>query len=203
MKIPLRRKRRWTKKEDAEMLRLLEKWPASEVAKRLQRTRLAVECRVRDLGFKLQQGKFSLTGLCEETGYTQAQIKRAAQSLGQKWRRERRGTRTHRRGKPVRRWTARTDGKGGPRWLITEDQITEILEWLRNPPPTPERPRRWSRKFDCCVVCRTTELQHYSRGRCSHCYRVEQWQAEKARRNHGSQEAASPRRVDQDPVARF
>lgn len=33
-----------------------------------------------------------------------------------------------------------------------------------------DRPHRWSRLYDCCIDCGTTERKHTCHGRCARCY---------------------------------
>ena len=39
--------------------------------------------------------------------------------------------------------------------------------------------RKWSRKYDCCVECGTSDLPHYGRGLCKRCYQ-QKWAIDKA-----------------------
>ena len=139
----------WTKAEDnllfdyaggATRDRLLQLLPG--------RSWKAIKSRSRTLGIDVWQGTWTMARIIKETGYNWKQVKRARLALGQKWRR-------------AKSRKVRADGKGGTRYVISDEQFEEIVDFLqegrdlvflsRYGQPTV----RWSRYHDRCVVCGT------------------------------------------------
>lgn len=100
------------------------------------RTRSSIESRCRRLGFTPTQGTFTRCGIERETGYDWRQIKRARDAIGQVWKRY-----------------------GVRKYIVTEDQVQEITDWLR------DEKRKWSKRWnlDCCVQCGTSGLTERER----------------------------------------
>lgn len=90
----------------------------------------------------LTRGVFTLRRFIEQTGYDRSQLLRARRALGQKWRRL---------------------GRGGS-YLITEDQATEILEWLKHDYWAP------TKRLYRCLGCEDLVRPHYALGLCLSCY---------------------------------
>jgi hypothetical protein len=90
----------------------------------------------------LTRGAYTLEELQNNTGYNREQILRARDACKQKWKRL------------------------GPRGdhLITEEQVEEILEWLKHD--------YWSKvhRLYCCRRCTTDSAPHYGAGLCERCY---------------------------------
>lgn len=89
----------------------------------------------------LTRGAYTLEEV-QKTGYTREQILRARDACRQKWKRL------------------------GPRGdhLITEEQVEEILEWLKHD--------YWSKphRLYCCRRCTASRAPHYGAGLCRRCY---------------------------------
>jgi len=90
----------------------------------------------------LTRGVYTVHRLAKNTGYNKEQLYRAREACKQKWKRI------------------------GPRgaYLITEDQVDEIIEWLKHD--------YWCKphRLYCCLYCNTEHRLHYSRGLCVRCY---------------------------------
>jgi len=88
------------------------------------------------------RGSYTLRQIIETTGYGKKQIRRAMQALGQKWK--------------------RTSSDGS--YLIYEEQLEEILNWLRND--------YWCKKHGLynCLWCTTEKRPHMSHGLCQRCF---------------------------------
>lgn len=104
----------------------------------------AIYAKARELLGKggLTRGSYSLTQICELTGYSRSQILRAREALAQKWK--------------------RTSAKGS--YLVYEDQMLEIISWLRQD--------HWSKKHNLysCLWCATDTRDHYQQGLCKRCF---------------------------------
>jgi len=90
----------------------------------------------------LTRGAHTLHGLATTTGYHRRQLNRARTALNQKWKR----TSTH------------------GAYLITDDQATDILEWLKHD--------YWvsSKRLYGCMWCATQTREHKGLGLCVRCY---------------------------------
>lgn len=90
----------------------------------------------------LTRGSYTLHELQKTTGYNREQFIRAREACKQKWKRT---------------------GPGGDH-LITEEQVEEILEWLKHD--------YWSKahRLYCCRRCTTDRRTHYGAGLCERCY---------------------------------
>ena len=109
-----------------------------------KRSRQAVENKaLREWGpGGLTRGAYSLRELIERTGYSRTQLLRGRDALRQKWKRF------------------------GPRgnFLVSEEQIEEILEWLKHDYWTVEH------RLYCCRLCTSEKKPHYGLGLCRKCY---------------------------------
>jgi hypothetical protein len=112
-----------------------------------RRNRLAIERRCYELGFSPTQGTHTRLQIERETGYDWRQIQRARDALGQVWKRY--GTR---------------------KYMITDDQVQEIIEYLRT------ETRKWSLHYDLdgCRICGTSgeeeRTRHSGDGLCKRCW---------------------------------
>jgi hypothetical protein len=109
-----------------------------------QRSHDAIRAKARRLYGRggLRRGSYSMSRLRRETGYTYHQLTRAQVALRQKWR--------------------RTKSNGS--YLITDEQVEEILEWLKHD--------YWSGRSRtyCCLWCATTKGRPKSSGLCGACF---------------------------------
>lgn len=112
-----------------------------------RRNRVAIERRCYELGFSPTQGTYTRARIEKDTGYDWRQIRRAKEALGQTWKRY-----------------------GERKYMISFDQVQEIVEWLR------DETRKWSREYnlDHCVDCGAdgeddTE-RHSGDGLCKQCW---------------------------------
>lgn len=140
----MRKLRKWTKREEMILLDSLGAIGVKALIKKLKRTRNAIDSKIRRLlgPSGLTQGTYTLRAISEFTGYDTRMLKRARNALGQKWK--------------------RTSPKG--RYLITEDQFSEIKDWLVG--------GYWSNKAHLyrCIWCGIKEEAHHSRGLCKKCH---------------------------------
>ncbi len=90
----------------------------------------------------ITRGAYTLRKVCDTTGYSVSQIRRAQKALGQKWKRT---------------------GQGGS-YLIREEQLDEIAQWLHRD--------YWCTHLRLynCIWCATEDRKHYSSGLCTACY---------------------------------
>jgi len=90
----------------------------------------------------LTRGVYPIHRLVQGTGYNKEQLLRAREACKQKWKRI---------------------GPGGA-YLITEDQVEEIVEWLKHD--------YWAKqhRLYCCMHCTTEHRAHYGLGLCERCY---------------------------------
>jgi hypothetical protein len=112
-----------------------------------RRNRVAIERRCYELGFSPTQGTYTRGRIERETGYDWRQIRRARDAIGQTWKRY-----------------------GLRKYMISDDQVIEIIEYLKN------EKRKWSRQYDidCCVQCRASGTgereRHSGDGLCKRCW---------------------------------
>ena len=109
------------------------------------RSTCALQAKIRrqfGIGGGYCRGTYTLLQAADLTGYERPMLRRAGKALGQRW--------------------ART-GRGG-NFLITDDQMAEVVEWLRDD--------YWSKKLRlyCCVECGTDRKPHHRLGLCGRCY---------------------------------
>lgn len=129
----------WSKEEEMVLIKNIGHSSIFELMEQLpNRTRAAIESRCRRLGFTPTQGTYTRCGIERETGYDWRQIRRARDSLGQMWKRY-----------------------GVRKYIISEDQVDDITEWLKN------ETRKWSKQWnlDGCVLCGasgTSERERHS-----------------------------------------
>lgn len=90
----------------------------------------------------ITKGAYSLRQCSELTGYTYIQLRRAMHAVNQKWKRT---------------------SKHGT-YIITEDQLWELVEWLKHD--------YWCIKYRRynCSWCTTDVRAHYSLGLCKRCF---------------------------------
>lgn len=138
----------WSKEEDLILVKNIGHLNIFELMDLLpRRNRVAIERRCYELGFAPTQGTYTRSKIERDTGYDWRQIRRARDSLGQTW----------------KRW-------GKRKYMISFDQVEEIVEWLKN-----ER-RQWSREYgiDCCVQCGASgdgeRERHSGDGLCKRCW---------------------------------
>ena len=161
---------RWTKEDDA---MLIKKWgirhPAA-IAKILGRTlpatkrRAYIVCGTK----KMNRGGYSVRSLSEETGYHYTQIKKAILALGFEARVRQKGKYSS---KSERRWGKTWDNRT---WLINDSQAEKIVDWLAKDEYSEEyllhfkakgeKLDRWAKKHDCCIDCGTTDRKHVGKG---------------------------------------
>ena len=149
--------RPWSKSEDARLLTLAGTLPPDRVRSSFPgRTPRQVDRRVYDHhGINYRRGAYSFKALRDATGYDWRQLLRAKDALGQKWA----------RGAPVRANYAHNLGRGGTRWLISEDQADALIAWLA----AETKPRRWAKRWRRCRKCKRTDSRHAGRGLCNRC----------------------------------
>jgi hypothetical protein len=105
-------KPRWSKDEDQELMRLSEKYSPLTIAKKMTRSYPSIKERMISLGIKAFNGTYSAKAAAEYTGYAVSQLERARDAVGQTWK------------KQPHSWTKR--------YVITEEQLEELCEWLKN-----------------------------------------------------------------------
>lgn len=112
-----------------------------------RRNRVAIERRCYELGFSPTQGTYTRLKIERDTGYDWRQIRRARDAIGQQWKRY-----------------------GVRKYMVTFDQVQEIIEWLKN------EKRKWSRQYniDNCVKCGASGTgereKHSGDGLCKRCW---------------------------------
>lgn len=146
--------RRWSKKESRSLLLGAGAFGIGWLRKKTgpsydwknapkHRSYRAVISRARRMGLGgFTRGTRSLAKLCRETGYDRTQLLRAMTALNQKWK--------------------RTGSHGC--FLITDDQIDELLEWLKHD--------FWAKSkhlYSCCW-CSGVKRPHLMLGLCNHCF---------------------------------
>jgi hypothetical protein len=135
----------WTKKEELSLLQGIGanslNWLCNKSG---GRSPFALYHKLARIGYNsgLTRGTYTLRKLMDLTGYSESQLKRAAKSCFQKWR--------------------RTSSKGS--FVITEDQMEELCAWLGKD--------FWSKRHKLyrCLWCNTQEEGHYGLGLCYGCY---------------------------------
>ncbi len=138
----MQKNRAWTKKEVSTLYQGAGVYGLTWFTRRTGRSAVAVRAKAHKLFGGLSRGSYSLRQASGRTGYTVNQILRARKALMQKWK--------------------RTSPKGA--YLIYEDQLDEITDWLRND--------YWS-VLHClygCLWCGTTQSPHYALGLCERDY---------------------------------
>lgn len=105
-------RKRWTQEEYKKLLEC-EHLTIAELADSLGRSRQVTANKLRERGYKFLCGVYSLKGASKHTGYNMDQLQRARKALKQKWRRVK-SFGTH------------------MRYKISEEQLEEICEWLKN-----------------------------------------------------------------------
>lgn len=138
----------WSKVEEMVLLKNVGHSSIFELMELLpNRTRAGIESRCRRLGFSPTQGTYTRCGIERETGYDWRQIRRARDAIGQVWKRY-----------------------GVRKYIITEEQVDDIIEWLKN------ETRKWSKQWnlDACIKCGahgTSERERHSGdGLCKRCW---------------------------------
>lgn len=112
-----------------------------------RRNRVAIERRCYELGFSPTQGTYTRGRIERETGYDWRQIRRARDAIGQVWKRY-----------------------GLRKYMISEEQVYEIIEYLKN------ETRKWSRQYDLdsCIACGASGTgerdRHSGDGLCKRCW---------------------------------
>lgn len=129
----------WTKEEEMVLVKNVGLCSVFELMEMLpRRTRAGIESRCRKLGFSPTQGTFTRLGIERETGYDWRQIRRAKDAIGQVWKRY-----------------------GIRKYIITEDQLDDIIEYLKN------ETTKWSKQWDLdgcrqCGVSGTADSDRHS-----------------------------------------
>lgn len=102
----------WTPQEDSILTWAWGEESPTDTAARVGRTVNACRCRLRVLvgSHALVRGRFTVTAVAEQTGYTWHQIRRAMRALGLR---------------PVR-----SSRQQRPTYLLTEEHIEKIVTWL-------------------------------------------------------------------------
>ena len=138
----------WNKSEDLVLVKNVGHMSIFELMDILsRRNRVAIERRCYELGYTPTQGTYTRARIERETGYDWRQIRRARDATGQVWKRY--GTR---------------------KYMISFDQVQEIIEYLKN------EKRKWARHYnlDRCVKCNGTgdgdREKHAGEGMCKRCY---------------------------------
>lgn len=112
--------------------------------RRTCRSKAAIEAKIfREYGGGgITRGSYSLSQVCDETGYHSSQLKRAQRALKQRWIR-----------------TAR-----GGDFLISPEQVEEMVTWLGHD--------YWSIKHELygCTRCGTDSRPHKRMGLCDRCF---------------------------------
>lgn len=151
---PGRAVRPWTHEEDLILKSNVGYLSIFELMEKLPgRNRFAIERRCYELGFSPTQGTYTRLQVERDTGYDWRQIKRARDATGQKWKRY-----------------------GDRKYMITEDQRDEIIEYLKN------EKRRWSLHYglDGCVRCGSNgeggSERHSGDGLCKRCYDLRRYE---------------------------
>ena len=103
--------RPWTKSE-LDKLMDCERLTVEELAEELGRTVSAVATKMYVLGYRALCGYHTVRSAVRETGYSPSQLQRARRATGQKW-----------------RWSKMGGSHG--RYLITQDQLEGLCEWLK------------------------------------------------------------------------
>lgn len=149
--------RPWTQREDALLISLAGVVPPDKVRAAFpKRTASSVDHRIYEHhGISYRRGARSFHGLCKATGYDWRQVLRARDALKQTWV----------RGVPVRASYAHNLGRGGTRYLISEEQGDAIVAWLA----AEKTEARWSKRWLRCRKCRRTDSRHAGRGVCTRC----------------------------------
>jgi hypothetical protein len=135
----------WTKKEELNLLQGIGANSVKWLCKKSGgRSPSSLYHKLARIGYNggFTRGTYTLRELMEFTGYSESQLKRAAKSCAQKWR--------------------RTSSKGS--FVITEDQMEELCIWLGKD--------FWSKRHKLyrCLWCGTQKENHYSLGLCLSCY---------------------------------
>lgn len=138
----------WSREEDLVLVKNVGHLSIFELLDMLpRRNRVAIERRCYELGYSPTQGTYTRGKIERETGYDWRQIRRARDAIGQIWKRY-----------------------GLRKYMITEDQVQEIVEYLRI------EKRKWSRQYniDNCIQCGTSGTgereRHSGDGLCKRCW---------------------------------
>lgn len=138
----------WSKDEDLILVKNVGHLSIFELLDLLpRRNRVAIERRCYELGFTPTQGTFTRGKIERETGYDWRQIRRARDAIGQTWKRY-----------------------GLRKYMITDDQVHEIIEYLKN------EKRKWARQYniDMCIRCGISgdkeRERHSGDGLCKGCW---------------------------------
>ncbi|UCC74096.1 MAG: hypothetical protein JSV86_05925 [Gemmatimonadota bacterium] len=142
----------WTKRDDD----YLEFWwgelPQPQLAERMGRTVLALQCRARQLG--LRKGYFTLAEMARESGYCQKRIQIAARRASVPLSKNPRGH--------------------GFTYVIPRRAVEMIYrELARHDDGSPLHPRKkgeWGRGFGRCSDCGRRDRPRHARQRCAACY---------------------------------
>ncbi len=138
----------WSRDEDLVLMKNVGHLSIFELMELLpRRNRVAIERRCYELGFSPTQGTYTRGRIERETGYDWRQIRRARDGIGQVWKRY-----------------------GLRKYMISDDQVQEIIEYLKN------EKRRWSRQYglDACIICNASgnseRERHSGDGLCKRCW---------------------------------
>jgi hypothetical protein len=138
----------WNRTEDLVLIKNVGHLSIFELMEMLpRRNRVAIERRCYELGFSPTQGTYTRGKIERDTGYDWRQIRRARDGTGQVWKRY-----------------------GIRKYMISSDQVEEIIEWLKN------EKRKWSRQYnlDACITCGVTGFtereRHSGDGKCKKCW---------------------------------
>jgi len=135
---------RWTKDQDQSLLQGLGTYGYQWFKARTGgRSKAAILTRAsRKFQSGITRGAYTLNRIVKNTGYSRTQVLRAQDALKQKWK--------------------RTGPKGA--YLITEEQLTEIVDWLQHD--------FWSKskRRYCCSGCTSETRASYALGLCRRCY---------------------------------
>lgn len=107
----IKAKRPWSRSDVLELMALSEKYGRREIAKRTKRNIGSVNNKMKALGLHAFQGSHSMRGAEKQTGYHHLQLMRARDALRQNWR--------------------KLDWRNRGRFVISDDQLTEMCEWLK------------------------------------------------------------------------
>ena len=141
-KRPRGRGKRWSRREDAELLRAVGNFGYQKMLRRLDGRSLgSLRARGRRLwgSASLSRGSKSLIRLVEETGYARSQLRRAERALGQRW--------------------PRTSPTG--RYVVSDDLVDDMVAWLAHD--------YWAKSLElyACIECGRKDRPHRSIGLCS------------------------------------
>ena len=160
-----RHRKRWSAHEILKLYTMVSISSPRNIAKALGRTTIAVVRKMEKMKLTPGQGHYSVRDIEEKTGYARSQLVRAKESLGQHWQR-----------KPDSGgYRKRSDArKTNRRYQLTEQQLEELCDWLRDEDGGEFRSnrgnysQRWARQYDCCKECDTNGTEpkerHYAHG---------------------------------------